>query len=345
VSEDLAEFPDVFAELQAGPLSAASVERSFRSILAGHWSPVRIAALLAALRIRGETAEVITAATRAMRAVMVRVDARAAVVLDTCGTGGDHSGSVNLSTAAAILCAAAGVTVAKHGNRAVSSQAGSADVLAALGIPIDLDKDASERLLEQVNIAFLLAPVHHPAMRHVMPVRRELGVRTLFNCLGPLANPAGATHQLIGAFSDELRPILAQTLAELGTVRAWVVRSEDGMDEVSPYGSTRVTELRNGQLRELTLSPEDFGLPRSPAGAAAGGDAQANAEIIQSVFRAENHPARTAIVLNAAAALAVARDLPLRQAADEIAMLIESGRAREQLERFRDAAVALAPSS
>jgi anthranilate phosphoribosyltransferase len=252
---------------------------------------------------------------------------------------------VNLSTAAAILCAAAGVTVAKHGNRAVSSQAGSADVLAALGIPIDLDKDASERLLEQVNIAFLLAPVHHPAMRHVMSVRRELGVRTLFNCLGPLANPAGATHQLIGAFSDELRPILAQTLAELGTVRAWVVRSEDGMDEVSPYGSTRVTELRNGQLRELTLSPEDFGLPRSPAGAAAGGDAQANAEIIQSVFRAENHPARTAIVLNAAAALAVARDLPLRQAADEIATLIESGRAREQLERFRDAAVALAPSS
>lgn len=345
MSQHLAEFPDVFAELQAGPLSAASVESSFRSILAGHWSPVRIAALLAALRIRGETAEVITAATRAMRAAMIPVKTRAAVILDTCGTGGDHSGSINLSTAAAILCAAAGVTVAKHGNRAVSSQAGSADVLAALGIPIELDPESSERLLEQVNIAFLLAPIHHPAMRHVMPVRRELGVRTLFNCLGPLANPAGATHQLIGAFSDELRPILAQTLAELGTVRAWVVRSEDGMDEVSPYGPTRVTELRNGQLRELTLAPSDFGLPESPPGAAAGGDAETNANIIRRVFDREDHPARNAIVLNAAAALAVARDLDPRQAANEIATLLESGKAAEHLQRFRDAARALAPAT
>jgi anthranilate phosphoribosyltransferase len=342
VSDDLAQFPDVFAELQEGPLSGRTVEASFRAMLAGNWNSVQIAALLAALRIRGETSEVITAATRAMRAAMVRVNTRAAVVLDTCGTGGDRSGSINLSTAAAILCAATGVTVAKHGNRAVSSQAGSADVLAALGIPTGLPADASERLLEQVNIAFLLAPVHHPAMRHVMPVRRELGVRTLFNCLGPLANPAGATHQLLGAFSDELRPILAQTLAELGTVRAWVVRSEDGMDEVSPYGPTRVTEVRKGQLREFVVAPSDFGLPVSPAGAAKGGDAAANADVIQRVFRNEDHPARTAIVLNAAAALVVARDIPARQAASEIATLIENGKANDQLARFREAAVALA---
>lgn len=344
MSDDFAQFPDVFAELQEGPLSGRSVERSFQAILEGRWNAVQIAALLAALRIRGESAEVITAATRAMRAVMVRVNARAAVVLDTCGTGGDRSGSVNLSTAAAILCAAAGVTVAKHGNRAVSSQAGSADVLAALGIPTDLGKEASEQLLAQVNIAFLLAPVHHPAMRHVMPVRRELGVRTLFNCLGPLANPAGATHQLIGAFSDELRPILAQTLADLGTVRAWVVRSDDGMDEVSPHGPTRVTELRNGQLRELTITPTDFGLPLSPPGAARGGDAVTNADIIERVLGNEDHPARTAIVLNAAAALVVARDLPPREATNEIATLLESGRAKEHLQRFRSAAQALRPA-
>jgi anthranilate phosphoribosyltransferase len=334
-------FPEVFSELQAGALGAKTTEASFDAMLEGAFSPIQVGAFLAALRIRGESAETIAAAARSMRRVMIPVDAEAEVVLDTCGTGGDGSGSVNLSTAAAIICAAAGVTVAKHGNRAVSSRAGSADVLSALGVPIELPVSASAELLKRVGIAFLLAPTHHPAMRHVMPVRRDLGVRTLFNCLGPLANPAGATHQLIGAFSDELRPALARTLKELGTRRAWVVHGADGMDEVSPYGPTHVTQLANGELDELVVSPSDFGLEPSPKGAAAGGDAAANAEILEAVFRNRPHPARDAIVLNAAAALVVASAVEPRRAREQVEALLADGAAWRKLEAWRAEAKAL----
>lgn len=328
-------FASVFAELQEGPLSADSVRSSFDAMLSGAWSPVQIGAFLAALRIRGESAETITAAVGAMRSMMVPVATSATVILDTCGTGGDRSGSINLSTASAIICAADGITVAKHGNRAVSSQAGSADVLSTLGIPIEVAPDISVKLLERVNIAFLLAPVHHPAMRHVMPVRRDLGVRTLFNCLGPIANPAGATHQLIGAFSDELRPMLAETLRSLGTRRAWVVRGEDGMDEVSPYGATRVTELSNGRLSEHTVTPDTFGLTASKPDAARGGNAADNARIIESILSGEAHPARDAVVLNAAAALVVARDLEPKEATTRVERLIDQGLAKQKLEDWR----------
>jgi anthranilate phosphoribosyltransferase len=329
------DFPTVFAELHKGKLSPATTRGTFDAILSGTWSPVQIGGFLAALRMRGEDPETIAAAARSMRENMQRVEHSFAAVLDTCGTGGDGSGTVNLSTGAAIMCAAHGAVVAKHGNRAVSSKSGSADVLAALGIPSDLPAAAAGELLTEVGITFLMAPTFHPAMRFAVPVRKELKVRTIFNCLGPLANPAGATHQVIGAFADELRPVLAQTLLELGTRRAWVVRGEDGMDEVSPYGATRVTELADGRLSERTLTPEDFGLKPSPQGAAQGGDAEANAAIIRSVLSGEQHPARDAFILNAAAALVVWEGLTLRAAADAARAVLDDGRALQTLERWR----------
>ncbi|HMR08563.1 MAG TPA: anthranilate phosphoribosyltransferase, partial [Polyangiaceae bacterium] len=219
------EFRDIFKEVEApAGASAESVRRAFGAILSGAWTPVQVAGFAVALRLRGETAEQIGAAARALREAMVPLRHEHTVVLDTCGTGGDGLGTVNLSTGAAVLAAAAGVAVAKHGNRAVSSRAGSADVFEALGVRIDTSVEQATRIFESEGLVFLMAPTHHPAMRHGGIARRELGIRTLFNCLGPLANPAGATHQLLGAYADALRPVLAQTLRDLGTQRAWVVR-------------------------------------------------------------------------------------------------------------------------
>jgi anthranilate phosphoribosyltransferase len=228
--------------------------------------------------------------------------------------------------------------VAKHGNRAVSSRSGSADVLEALGIPVDLPAAAAAKVLSEANIAFLMAPVHHPAMRHGGVARRELGIRTIFNCLGPLANPARATHQLLGAYDDALRPVLAETLGSLGVRRAWVVRGADGLDEVSPYGVTRVTELSDGELREREVRPQDFGIDESPKGAAAGGSAEDNARILLRILAGEPHAARDAVLLNAAAALAVAEDLPLREAADKARDALDSGRAQRTLDSWRRSA-------
>ena len=320
----------------AKAVTASTARRGFDAIFAGEWPATQVAAFLVALRVLGESAEVIASAARSMRAQMVRVEHSFESVLDTCGTGGDGQGTVNISTGAAIIAAAAGVPVAKHGNRAVSSQAGSADVLKALGIQTDLSAAHAASVLAQAKIAFLLAPTHHPAMRHAMPARRELAVRTIFNCLGPLTNPAGATHQLIGAYADELRPVMAETLRELGSVRAWVVRGADGLDEISPYGPTRVTALADDELRELEVTPADFGLPISETGAAAGGSAEQNAEVITRVLENEPHPARSAFVLNAAAALVVALDSKPRDAAERALEVLESGAARERLQLWRE---------
>ncbi len=337
------EFSQVFSQLLEGKLDDATVRRTFDAILHGAWTPVQIAGILTALRVQGESASTIAAAAGSMRAAMVPVVHQHSRVLDTCGTGGDGQHTVNISTAAAVICAACGEVVAKHGNRAVSSKSGSADVLATLGIPTDLPAQAASQLLSDVGIAFMMAPTHHPAMRFAVPVRRELKVRTIFNCLGPLANPAGATHQLIGAFADDLRSVLASTLSKLGTQRAWVVRGEDGMDEISPYGATRVTQLADGKLEELTIRPEDFGLKTSPAGAADGGDAEHNAAIIEKVFGGEQHPARDAMVLNAAAALVVARGVSPVEAAKQAAEVLANGSAKAKLEHWRSAAQALRP--
>lgn len=334
-TEAVTPFNEAFTRLVEGELSGELAERCFDAILSGGWTAVQIGAFIATLRAVGEKPEFVAAAARSMRAAMRKLEHPFPHVLDTCGTGGDGRGTVNLSTGAAIICAALEVPVAKHGNRAVSSRSGSADVLQALDVPIDLPPEATARVLTKANIAFLLAPTYHPAMRFAMPVRNELKVRTIFNCLGPLVNPAGATHQLIGAWSNPVRQTMAETLRELGSTRAWVVHGQDGLDEISPYAPTQITELDDGQLRELVISPEDFGLQVSPPGAAAGGDAQRNAEILLQVLRGEPHPARNAFVLNAAAALVVMHRCTPREAATRVAGALDEGLALAALERWR----------
>jgi anthranilate phosphoribosyltransferase len=337
-------FREAFTALESSPVPEAELVRDvFDKILSGTWSPAQIAAFAVALRLKGETPEVIAAAASSLRAHMVVVEHSFERLLDTCGTGGDGQGSLNLSTGAAIIAAAAGVPVAKHGNRAVSSRSGSADVLQELGIRLDVPATAARRILEEANIAFLFAPAHHPAMRFVAPARKELGIRTLFNCLGPLANPARATHQLLGAFDDGLRPVLAQTLKTLGVRRAWVVRSEDGMDEVSPFAPTRVTVLEGAQLSERVITPEDFGLRRSPPGAIDGGDAKENAHVLAAVLDGESHPSRDAFLLNAAAALCVADSVEPREGMARATKALDSGEAHRTLERWKNACQKVAP--
>jgi anthranilate phosphoribosyltransferase len=339
VTDDGPRFADVFAQIvSADGISPRSLRRVFDAILAGQLTAAQIAGLVVALRMKGESAELIAAAAEAMRAAMIHVEHDFETVLDTCGTGGDGSGTLNLSTGAAIIAAAAGVPVAKHGNRAQSSRTGSADVLEALGIPIDLPASAAAEILREAKITFMMATVHHPAMRHAGPARRELGIRTIFNCLGPLANPARATHQLLGAYDDALRPRLAETLRALGTRRAWVVHGTDGLDEVSPCAPTKVSEVGPGTLVELEIAPEDFGLARTSRDAIAGSDAAANARALEQVLSGADHPARTAFVLNAAAALVIALGLEPRSAADRAQQALASGAARTTLERWRDGA-------
>jgi anthranilate phosphoribosyltransferase len=278
-----------------------------------------------------------------MRANMVAVDHDLDLVLDTCGTGGDGRGTLNLSTGAALLAAAAGIPVAKHGNRAVSSHAGSADVIEALGVRLDVPPAHAATVLREVGIAFLMAPAHHPAMRHAAVARRELGIRTVFNAVGPLGNPARATHQLVGTYDDTLRPMYAEVLDQLGTQRAWVVHSLDGLDEISPFGPTRVTTLDHGSTAEIEVAPEDFGLTPSAPGAIAGGDPAANAAALESILRGVPHPATDAVVLNAAAALVVATDQQPKAAATRVHELIASGAAHRTLETWRAVTHSLAP--
>jgi anthranilate phosphoribosyltransferase len=336
-------FPRVFDELAsaAGP-RPETLRAAFDAIFAGAWTAVQIAGFAVALRMRGEDAATIAAAVEAMRAVMVGVDHGLPVVVDTCGTGGDGLGTINLSTAAAVVVAAVGLPVAKHGNRSVSSRTGSADVLEALGLPLDVPAHRHAEILRGAGITFLFAPAHHPALRHSGPTRRELAVRTIFNALGPIANPARATHQLIGAYEDRLRPILAETLGKLGSRFAWVVRGEDGLDEISPFGATRVAELAGGKVRERLVVPDDFGIAPSPLGALAGGDAATNAARIEAILSGEDDPAVAAVALNAAAAIAVGRERTdadgLRAAADEATSVLRSGKARATLDAWRSAA-------
>ncbi len=330
-------FEGALAALEAGPLPEGLVEAVFSAVLAGAWTEAQIAGFLIALRQHPTTHAVLTEAARALRAAMVEVPHQHPKVLDTCGTGGDGQATLNLSTGAAIIAAAHGVVVAKHGNRAVSSRSGSADVLEALGVSFPESAEHAARQLSELGLAFLMAPVHHPAMRFVAPVRRALGVRTLFNCLGPLANPARATHQLLGAYSEELLPTLAAALLELGVERAWVVRSADGLDELSPFTTTQVCELHHGEVRRLEVHPRDFGLPESAPGALAGGDAEFNAAALRAVLSGAPHPARTGFLLNAAAALVVAEELSPPEAARRAAELVDTGAALALLERWREA--------
>jgi anthranilate phosphoribosyltransferase len=301
-----------------------------------------VGAFAAALRMRPDDAGTIAAGAEALRDAMDAVDHGLDAVLDTCGTGGDGAHTLNLSTAAALVVAACGVKVAKHGNRSISSRCGSADVIEALGVPIDVPTRDQGAILREAGIAFLFAPAHHPALRHAAQARRELGVRTIFNALGPLANPARASHQLLGVYDDALRPIAARALAKLGIQRAWVVRSEDGLDEVSPCGgTTRVSEVIAGQsVRERAITAADFGVSPVDRSAIAGGSAEENARSILAILEGAPHPARDAVVLNAAAALAVAGiEGSLVTCAERAREALDSKRARETLETWRAAAL------
>ncbi len=332
-------FGEVYAELtsQRG-LSEATTRAVFDAIFAGQWTPSQIGGFLVALRHHGETAEIIAAAASAMRAAMLPVAHDFKVLLDTCGTGGDGSGSLNLSTGAAVVAAACGARVAKHGNRAATSRSGSADVLESLGIPLDVAPALQREVIDEAGIAFLFAQAHHPAMRHAMPTRRELGIRTLFNLLGPLSNPARVTHQLLGAPDDASRKLLAEALVKLGVQRAWVVRSVDGLDEVSPFAETRVTVVQDGKLREHSISPESFGFAPSPAGAIAGGEPAENARALTAILGGEKHSAADAVALNAAAALVVFEGISERQAGERAREALASGKALTTLKTWASAA-------
>jgi anthranilate phosphoribosyltransferase len=299
-----------------------------------------VGAFAVLLRVLGESTEAIVTGAEALRGAMTPVTPPKEGALDTCGTGGDGLGTLNLSTAAAIVVAALGVPVAKHGNRSVSSRCGSADVVEALGIPLDIPPDRQSDVLRDAGIAFLFAPAHHPALRHAAEARRELGIRTIFNALGPLANPARATFQLVGVYDDALRPIFAKALAKLGVRRAWVVRGEDGLDEVSPQGPTRVTELEGDTTVERVVRPADFGLSETPLDRIAGADAPTNAKAILAILEGEPHPARDAVLLNAAAAVVVARGLPPLEATRLATSALDDGRAKKKLDAWRRVAMA-----
>ncbi|MGJ4950446.1 anthranilate phosphoribosyltransferase [Bradyrhizobium sp. HKCCYLS20291] len=286
-------------------LSREEAAAAFDSMMSGEATPSQMGALLMALRVRGETVDEITGAVSVMRAKMLRVDAPPTAV-DIVGTGGDGSGSVNVSTCASFIVAGAGVPVAKHGNRALSSRSGAADVLAALGVKIDLKPDQVGRCVHEAGIGFMFAPAHHPAMKNVGPTRVELATRTIFNLLGPLSNPASVKRQMVGVFSRQWVEPLAQVLKNLGSEAAWVVHGSDGLDEITVTGPTFVAALENGQIRTFEITPEDAGLGRSSGDGLKGGDAAANAVALQSVLDGMPSPYRDVALLNAAAALMVA---------------------------------------
>jgi anthranilate phosphoribosyltransferase len=312
-------------------LDEQEAEQAFDILMSGDATPTQIGAFLMALRVRGETVPEITGAVRTMRAKMLKIDAPDGAI-DTCGTGGDNSSTLNISTGAAIVTAAAGVPVAKHGNRAASSKTGTADVLGALGVNIDADMALVREALWSANICFLMATRHHSAMRHVGPSRVELGTRTIFNLMGPLSNPAGARRQLLGVFARAWIEPLAQVLASLGTERAWVVHGSDGLDEITTTGPTYVAELRGGKVGLLEVTPEMAGLPRADPAALKGADAATNAAAITELLAGRPGPYRDIVLLNSAAALVLAgKATDLKSGVAVAASAIDSGKAKATL--------------
>lgn len=319
-------------------LDAELATEAFGTVMRGEATAAQIAGLLVGLRVKGETAEEVTGAARALRSAMVKLPVTtSADLVDTCGTGGGAVPTFNISTAAALLAAGAGVRIAKHGNRSFTTQCGSADVLEQLGVTLDTPVDLAARALEEAGITFMFAPAMHPAMRHVGPVRRELGIPTVMNIVGPLANPAGAARQVVGVAERGRMPLLAGALAALGAAHALVVHGEPGMDEISPIGLTHVAEIRDGRVSEWTIDPADYGFRGFAAPDLAGGAPGDNARTIVDVLRGEGKPAaRAAVILNAAGALYVAPGS--RSFADCVAAAADalaSGSGTAALERMR----------
>lgn len=325
---------EAVAEVVEGrSLSRDKAQEVMECIMDGDATPSQIGALLATMRMKGETVEEVTGFAAGMRKKVDRVPTVTTGLLDTCGTGGDGKHTFNISTAAAIVAAAGGVRVAKHGNRAMSSKSGSADVLEALGVNINLGRDQAAKCLDEVGICFLFAQVYHPSMRHAAAPRRELGFRNVFNLLGPLTNPAGADRQLLGVYDLEKTELLAQVLRELGTVRAMVVASYDGLDEISLSAPTRVTELKDGDIRSYDIIPDDLGL--RPCGIAdiAGGDAGENAETVRQVFAGVKGPYRDIVLANAGACFFVTGlSGTLQEGVKRAANAIDSGDALRKLD-------------
>jgi anthranilate phosphoribosyltransferase len=302
-------------------------------IMAGAASPSLVAAFLVALAMKGERPEEVVGLARTMRREAVPFATGGREVFDTCGTGGDRSGTFNISSAAALVLAACGVAVAKHGNRSVSSRCGSADVFEALGVDVAASPVVASRCLVEAGIAFLFAPTFHPSMRHAAPTRRELGLRTAFNLLGPLTNPAGPKRQLVGVPRPELTELIARALQLLGAERAWVVHGADGMDEISLAGHTKVSECSRAAVRTFYIHPSDYGLRRVPVSALAGGDAAANAALIRDILNGARGPSRDVVVLNVGAALFVAgRVGTVDEGLARAEEAIDSGRARKTLD-------------
>ena len=315
-------------------LSREEAAGAFDRMMSGEATPSQMGGLLMALRVRGETVEEITGAVTTMRAKMLGVKAPADAV-DVVGTGGDASGSFNISTCAAFIVAGAGVPVAKHGNRALSSRSGAADVLQALGVKIELNADQVGTCIRDAGIGFMFAPAHHPAMKNVGPTRVELGTRTIFNLLGPLSNPARVKRQMVGTFSKQWVEPMAQVLKNLGSESIWVVHGSDGLDEITTAGLTTVAALENGMIRTFEVGPEDAGLSRAKPEALRGGDAEHNARALLDVLKGMPSPFRDIAILNAAAALIVAgKAKDLKQGGMLAAKSIEAGEAEGRLDRL-----------
>jgi anthranilate phosphoribosyltransferase len=330
-------------------LSAEEAHAAMMQVMSGDASPAQIAALAIGLRMKGETPDEVAGCARAMRAhVIAAVPTRDGLV-DTCGTGGDGSDTFNISTSAALVASAAGVPIAKHGNRAVSSRCGSADVLEALGVRIDLTPQAIADCIDEVGFGFLFAQAHHPAMRHAGPVRRELGVRTVFNLLGPLTNPAGARRQVMGVYAENLVEPMAEVLARLGVDHALVVHGAGGLDELTPTGDNLMAEVRNGQVSLTTLDPRPLSTgpaPGTPDDLRVGGDPAHNAAIIRTVFDGERGPRRDAVILNAAAAMLVGGQVAeFERGIDAAVDTIDSGAARDKLDELVRFTQARAPEA
>ncbi|MFO1140020.1 MAG: anthranilate phosphoribosyltransferase [Paracoccus sp. (in: a-proteobacteria)] len=314
------------------PLTGTEAEAAFGALFEGAATPAQIGGLLMALRVRGETVDEIAAATRAMRARMNRIKAPANA-MDIVGTGGDGKGTLNISTATAFVVAGAGVPVAKHGNRNLSSKSGSADALTHLGLNVMATPEMAERALAETGICFMMAPMHHPAMRHVGPARAELGTRTVFNLLGPMTNPGGVRRQLTGTFDRVWNRPMAETLRELGSESVWIVHGSDGTDEVSIAGPTWVVQLKDGEITEFEISPEDAGLPVHSFDAILGGDPAENAAALRALLAGETGAYRDAVLLNSAAALLIAGIAAnLAEGAEIAAEAIDSGAAQAKLD-------------
>jgi anthranilate phosphoribosyltransferase len=326
-------------------LTEAEASAAMHEVMEGRAAPAALAGLLAALAMKGERPHEIVGFARTMREHAVKLSAPAGDVFDTCGTGGDRAGTFNVSSTAAVVIAAAGVRVAKHGNRSVSSQCGSADVFEALGVNIAAAPAAVERSLHEARIAFFFAPTFHPSMRHAGPTRRELGIRTAFNLLGPLTNPARASRQVVGVPRPELTELLARALMMLGSTRAWVVHGADGLDEISTTGYTKVSECRNGAVHTFYVHPSDFGLAKAAPDALKGGNAAANAAIVRSVLSGAAGAPRDVVLLNAGAALLVAgRADSVRDGIQQAAAAIDSGAAQATLDAMARASQAEVPA-